>query len=929
MTSSKRPPPGFKAPPTPTINGASTNINGVQPRLSQRRKDSQKPGDLQFRARNGKDGERRNVKRRPEPHVKTAGYLLKKYRGHQPSLIIHLHPTNFRFDQQDGSFPYNSPMKVVLQHLKAQTVPHDMIDELMNAGVKFYENCLIVQVKDHRRGKTKDSFSASETKGSNVPASAHNYEQWVTPSPYAPYPEQKSPKVGNKDLSEAQDPEKTTASNDQDISKEPDTYTVVLFPTPLSMQEEAFVQVSTSDFRPGNRRTPGVNVPRTPASATATVPPTPLSAIPSTPSLSGPPNKRLKMSITAAEIQGFESKLIAATAPPLFLEPVEDLREAHNLLENLTDPLHREKLPFPKTRRRTVAELAADERIAAQEQAFMLIMDEKAGPNVAKAASNDEASATSFQPRFESFNAIQQIKAQHEEQMRLLALQKHRHEVEMKQRETQAKQQRERSAQQDRNEKEQKAQLAAQQNNQLRFMQHKDRATLLRQQQQALATQNQTTHAQANGVIPNGLSQPQHSSPIMRNSTPHSNASPVVGNRIVSQAGGVAMQATSSGHGSSPGRPPSSMQHGHPNAGGIAMVHQRSRQQHPSRTGTPQMIGTPHMANTTPNMSHTTPIMGMVTPTSHMAQGSPAHVMHTPSMQNPGPNQRVNGVNQMTQEHYQEMLRHGQQQQAFHNQQQQMMQQQRHQQQAHQMKNSPNLQMSPNGPQMPNLQHLAAVQRRQQDAAYMQKLQNQNTASMTGTHGHPNMLNGASPHLSQQQTPNPNQQPGQPRPIAQTPSATAHSRHEQIYREQFSRINAQLLAQYGGNPSLIPHQQKEEAKRQAIRMTQELINRHKAEMQNKSLLERQNQQMMQKMQQMQQMQNMRQQGQGIAGQHQNGQPQGPGIGSGPGMQHAMGFLGQGQGLTREQMMAQMGQMGHLGPGGVNGMNGMNGMGGMQ
>ena len=81
-----------------------------------------------------------------EATVKTPGYILKKYRGQQPSLIIHLHPTNFRFDQQDGSFPYNSPMKVVLEHLKAQTVPHDMVDELTNAGVKFYESLWAVPV---------------------------------------------------------------------------------------------------------------------------------------------------------------------------------------------------------------------------------------------------------------------------------------------------------------------------------------------------------------------------------------------------------------------------------------------------------------------------------------------------------------------------------------------------------------------------------------------------------------------------------------------------------------------------------------------------------------------------------------------------------------------------------------------------------------
>ena len=73
------------------------------------------------------------------PLVKTPGYILKKYSGHQPSLIIHLHPTNFRFDQQPGSFSYSSPMRVVLEHIKSQTVPHDMIEELMSGGVKFFE----------------------------------------------------------------------------------------------------------------------------------------------------------------------------------------------------------------------------------------------------------------------------------------------------------------------------------------------------------------------------------------------------------------------------------------------------------------------------------------------------------------------------------------------------------------------------------------------------------------------------------------------------------------------------------------------------------------------------------------------------------------------------------------------------------------------
>ena len=71
--------------------------------------------------------------------VKTTEFILNKFKGKPPSLILHLHPTHFRFDQQDGSFAYNSPMKVFLEHVKSQTVPHDMLEELFQSDVSFYD----------------------------------------------------------------------------------------------------------------------------------------------------------------------------------------------------------------------------------------------------------------------------------------------------------------------------------------------------------------------------------------------------------------------------------------------------------------------------------------------------------------------------------------------------------------------------------------------------------------------------------------------------------------------------------------------------------------------------------------------------------------------------------------------------------------------
>ena len=78
--------------------------------------------------------------------VKTTEYVLNKFKGKPPSLILHLHPTHFRFDQQDGSFGYNSPMKIFLEHVRAQTIPHDMLEELFQSGVPFYDGNIINDV---------------------------------------------------------------------------------------------------------------------------------------------------------------------------------------------------------------------------------------------------------------------------------------------------------------------------------------------------------------------------------------------------------------------------------------------------------------------------------------------------------------------------------------------------------------------------------------------------------------------------------------------------------------------------------------------------------------------------------------------------------------------------------------------------------------
>jgi transcription factor SPT20 len=128
-------------------NSSNTPFKGP---LGRPKKEAQRPGDQGIKAQrptskpSSSDRDRRAGKAFPQPYVKSTPYILKKYAKAPPSLTIHLHPTHFRFDQQDGSFSYNSEMKVIIQHIRMGTVPHDILENLLLSGVRFYEGRLSI-----------------------------------------------------------------------------------------------------------------------------------------------------------------------------------------------------------------------------------------------------------------------------------------------------------------------------------------------------------------------------------------------------------------------------------------------------------------------------------------------------------------------------------------------------------------------------------------------------------------------------------------------------------------------------------------------------------------------------------------------------------------------------------------------------------------
>ncbi|KAI9829949.1 MAG: hypothetical protein M1819_005921 [Sarea resinae] len=658
-----------KKPPSAAqhlANAVSTaGANGAGQRVSNRqRREPQRPGDPQRQLKNGVgtgadglDGDRRALKELPpRPFVNTSGHILRKYRGSPPSLILHLHPTHFRFDQQDGSFGYNSPMKVILEHIRAQTVPHDMLEELFASNVRFYDNCLIVQIHDHRSVSTPSSnaSSGSSSDDKSIPYSIHNYNEHLTPSPYVPFPipaksdpakeqngrtkastQEASPEMKRKTTIQGKDSMPAPARQKDGQGKSaplgPRVFTTVLHPTALSLLAEMTIYATTPDTRGSNKRQYSAYAMNssTPVSATGPHPPTPLTAVPSTPIGGGFPRpKRQKMMLDDRSFHDFEAKVLLGTSAGLYLDPVDGPAEAQLLLKALKDPLHESKPPPPKARKRTVAELAADEAQAAEEERFMLIMDERLAPASAGAAAgvksttDGQSGGASFEPRFARFKTLENIKIQHEER------EKQRKEKEAQEAATKRQQQEhmERERRREFEEKQRKEQ-------QMKEMQQRQQ-THAQLAQQAKA-QQQAIHMQQSGMIPNvqqqhlqQVTQGQHSSPVVRQHTPL-NSSPLVGNVIASHPS-VPINGGTPTQGAGSPRPPSVTQHGHP-AISAAMAHQMSQQQ--SQQG-PSRRGTPQMTQGTPNMQHATPVMRHVTPTPRMSRASPVagSVAHTPVM---------------------------------------------------------------------------------------------------------------------------------------------------------------------------------------------------------------------------------------------------------------------------------------------------------
>ena len=515
---------------------------------------------------------------------------------------------------------------------------------------------MIVQIVDHKStAPAQESIRTSSANTKTIPFSVHNHNPCLTPSPWVPYPTENGlpgkGKASPDDDTEDASKSKTSEQKDKEnmpapafpdgqrgksvaSPKKPKTSTIVLHPTPISDHADLIVKATSS--RSADSRPDGP--------LSATVPPTPSTAVPQTPQTSmAPPAKRLKksrMDLDINNLHAAQAQIVMATTAPLILDPVNNVAEALSLLDSLAHPMHSEKPPSPKTRKRTVAEMAADEEFAAAQERYMLIFDEKNAASAqggANAGDGDaQAGGASFEPRFERFNTIENIRNQHEENKK---------SEKARQQEAERKSLQDRERERLRQESEKKLEQERIRNVQLQQAQQRQQqqeaqrramaAQAAQQPQPGLQGvppqgQGQHAHPQPNGIMQNGMqnqpqrfhqqvSQAQISSPIVRNGTPQSHSSPTVNNM-----GNIPMQNSTSSMGGSPPRPGSV----NPQIGGPAghgMVAQRSQQSH---------AGTPRMPSATPNVQ-STPLNRQMSQTPRMSQASPlqgpmAHVPHMP-----------------------------------------------------------------------------------------------------------------------------------------------------------------------------------------------------------------------------------------------------------------------------------------------------------
>lgn len=176
--------------------------------------------------------------RREYNFSETSESLLAKYENEPPSIELHIYPTHYRFGNQEGVIPKNSPLiRMFFTYMEHEVIPPAATEVFRDSGIRFYEGCVIMQLIDHRNATVSSTGQLSQTQASaavSTTSSAENGKEEVKSEP-------------NSDNSAKDSTNNTTAA--AAVKPDPMTYRTILRPTSLSLWHELLYTTDTSHGR--------------------------------------------------------------------------------------------------------------------------------------------------------------------------------------------------------------------------------------------------------------------------------------------------------------------------------------------------------------------------------------------------------------------------------------------------------------------------------------------------------------------------------------------------------------------------------------------------------------------------------------------------------------------------------------------------------
>lgn len=174
--------------------------------------------------------------RREYNFSETSESLLAKYENEPPSIELHIYPTHYRFGNQEGVIPKNSPLiRMFFTYMEHEVIPPAATEVFRDSGIRFYEGCVIMQLIDHRNATISSAGQLSQTQASAAASTTTTSTE--------------NGKDGVKSEPNTENTPKKDSTAGAAVKPDPMTYRTILRPTSLSLWHELLYTTDTSHGR--------------------------------------------------------------------------------------------------------------------------------------------------------------------------------------------------------------------------------------------------------------------------------------------------------------------------------------------------------------------------------------------------------------------------------------------------------------------------------------------------------------------------------------------------------------------------------------------------------------------------------------------------------------------------------------------------------